>query len=117
MNIKFDRTLEYLLDLDGVRYVVDDIRGWWVKFEVKKITLSVGRPYGIKYALSLHDRMNQRMMGFDNAHAIDGHDQYDHWHVDGLGLVKPYFYKNAAKLLEDFWGAVDRKIKEISNET
>jgi D-alanine-D-alanine ligase-like ATP-grasp enzyme len=32
-----DKTLEHLLDLNGVRYVVDDTLGLWVKFETRKI--------------------------------------------------------------------------------
>jgi len=34
-NIK-DKTLEHLLELNGVRYVVDDELGLWVKFAAKK---------------------------------------------------------------------------------
>jgi hypothetical protein len=27
-------------------------------------------PHGVKYSLSLHDRNNARILGFDNAHGI-----------------------------------------------
>jgi hypothetical protein len=37
--IKDDKTIENLLDLDGVRYVIDEQSGLWVKFEVKKLNL------------------------------------------------------------------------------
>ena len=66
-----DNTLENLLELDGERFVVDDQLGYWVKFEVKRTTITLERPHGVKYSLTLHDRHNKRIMGFDNAHAIE----------------------------------------------
>ena len=69
MDRRKDRTLEHLLDLDGVRYVVDDSLGLWVKFEARKVPRE-NRSHGVRYSLNLHDRTNQRIMGFDNAHAI-----------------------------------------------
>ena len=29
-------------------------------------------PHGIRYNLTLHNRHNKRVMGFDNAHAVKG---------------------------------------------
>ena len=63
-----DHTLENLLDLDGERIVVDDSLGLWVKFEVKK---TVSRHQGIRYSLTLHNKNNKRIMGFDNSHEIE----------------------------------------------
>jgi hypothetical protein len=116
---KKDKSLEHLLDLNGVRYVIDDALGLWVKFEVKKVKMTNGRSHNIRYSLSLHDSSNARIMGFDNAHAIKfggkrnvaSKRTLDHWHCDEGDKGRPYLYENAAKLLEDFWCEVDKKIK------
>jgi Family of unknown function (DUF6516) len=118
--MKNDHTLEYLLDLQGVNYVIDEVLGLWVKFEVKKVS-KTRREHGIKYSLSLHDRCNKRLLGFDNAHKIeyDGKQNvapkktYDHWHKDEFDQGRPYHYLNAEKLLSDFYAEVDKKVKEI----
>jgi hypothetical protein len=60
--------LDYLLSLNGVSM---NYHGeYWVKFDVIEVEVTVDRPHGIKYSLSLHDGNNRRIMGFDNAHAI-----------------------------------------------
>jgi hypothetical protein len=116
-----DKTLENLLELDGVKYVIDEHLGLWVKFEARKIEPSKERPHGIRYSLTLHDRFNARLMGFDNAHAIEhgGKVQvapkrtYDHWHRDGSDNGRPYHYENAGKLMEDFWKEVEKIVKKL----
>jgi len=115
-----DNTLKNLLELDGERFVVDEDLGYWVKFEVKRIVASSERPHGIKYSLTLHNRHSERIMGFDNAHAIEYGKKsnvapkriHDHVHQDKSDKVKPYHYSIAAKLLEDFWKEVDKKLLE-----
>jgi len=95
--------------------------GLWVKFEAKKAT---DRKYGVRYSLSLHDRDNQRIMGFDNAHAVEyagkrfvaSKRTYDHWHCSEKDKGRPYAYQNAGKLVEYFWEAVDKKIKVLKGE-
>ncbi|EKD53875.1 MAG: hypothetical protein ACD_60C00143G0017 [uncultured bacterium] len=121
--IQKDKTIENLLDLDGIRYVIDDQLGLWVKFEVKKVTATKERPHGIRYSLTLHDRFNKRMIGFDNAHAIQHRGKrkispkitYDHWHRGNSDQGRPYHYLNAGKLLEDFWKEVS-EIQRLSEE-
>lgn len=120
MEIKYqkDETLEFLLDLHGECYVVDEALGLWVKFEAWKVPAE-NRKQGVRYSLSLHDRANQRIMGFDNAHVIEydgkryipGKRTFDHCHFHEKDRGQPYFYQSAAKLLEDFWAEVDKKIK------
>ena len=118
-----DRSLEYLLELNGVRYVIDDRLGLWVKFDVKRVSKHL-RQQGIRYSLSLHDRHNHRILSFDNAHEIEyggktnvsPKKMFDHWHVNLEDIGRPYRYKNAGKLLEDFWKAVNKKINEIQHE-
>lgn len=122
-----DKTIDNLLMLDGVSYIIHEQLGVWVKFEVKRIPPNNNRPHGIKYTFTLHDRTNARIMGFDNAHAIEYGKKtnvaskkiYDHWHRDKHDVGKPYHYRNAGKLLEDFWEAVDKivsKLEEKNNE-
>ena len=114
---KQDRTLEHLLVLDGDVLFIDD-QGHWVKFEVRRVAASPKRPQGIEYALTLHDSSNQRLAGFDNAHAArktkgpGGRPEaaYDHRHC--YGTMKPYNYENAAKLIDDFWELVDQVLKK-----
>lgn len=114
-----DFSLANLLELDGIRYLIDESHGLWVKFQAKRVTKTKERPHGINYSLTLHDRANNRIMGFDNAHAVkdksykNSSTSYDHWHRGGEDKGKKYNYKSAGKLLEDFWAEVDKKLKLI----
>lgn len=115
-----DNTVENLLELDGTRYVIDEHLGFWVKFEIKCIDPTNDRPHGIKYSITLHDRTNKRMMGFDNAHAVEYGGKkyvspkrtYDHWHRNENDDGQPYHYQNAGKLIEDFWKEVENILKK-----
>jgi hypothetical protein len=118
---KEDEDLENLLLLDGERYVIDEMHGLWVKFEAKRVGLTKDRPHGVKYSLTLHDRTNERIMGFDNAHPIEFGGKknvapsrtFDHWHRDGKDEGRPYKYVNAGKLQEDFWSKVDDVLNKL----
>jgi hypothetical protein len=121
----WDKSIDNLLDLDGIRYVIDEKLGIWVKFEAKKIEPTEDRPHGIRYSLTLHDRTNNRIMGFDNAHAIEYGSKrnvapkrsFDHWHQDESNKMMPYDYKDAEKLIFDFWNAVDKKLKKLTENS
>jgi hypothetical protein len=115
-----NEVIDDLLELNGIRYVIDEQLGLWVKFEVKKVVKSLNRPHGIKYSLTLHDRFNTRLMGFDNSHAIEvkAKDQlaelrYDHWHQINTDAGRPYYFTTSTKLLEDFWREVDKAVKKL----
>lgn len=41
--MKDDTTLENLLDLDGIKMVIDEKLGLWVKFEASVTSLSISR--------------------------------------------------------------------------
>ena len=56
-----DYTLENLLELNGERIIIDESLGLWVKFEVIK---TESRQQGIKYSLTLHDKSNNRILGY-----------------------------------------------------
>jgi hypothetical protein len=60
--------LETLLNLDGEIFPMDN--GYWVKFKVHRIEPNENIPHGIRYSLTLHDKYNRRLIGYDNAHGI-----------------------------------------------
>jgi hypothetical protein len=104
--------LEALLDLDGEIFMMDG--GYWVKFEAKKVSPSFSVPHGVRYSLTLHDRNNVRVVGFDNAHAIKPKSRkrfsgrkvtWDHKHH--MDKVESYEFESAGQLLDDFWRSVD----------
>lgn len=109
--------LSYLLDLDGETFV--QAGGYWVKVEARTCEPSPQMPHGIRYSLTLHERQGERVIGFDNAHAPPKRRggfsarriEYDHWHPDGR-TIEVYEFTDAGKLLEDFFAAVDRVLKE-----
>jgi len=111
-----DYSLDTLLDLDGEIFPMNN--GCWVKFEAKALPPSKGTPHGIRYSLTLHDRNNSRVVGFDNAHAVKPRKKrgfsgrkvtWDHTHR--LNKVRPYTFESAGQLLEDFWKAVDQYLR------
>ena len=93
-----------------------------VKFEVKRTEASAERPHGLDYSLTLHDPKGERLLGFDNAHAVrEGSGpgartriEYDHKHKGER--VRLYEYEDAATLLGDFWDEVDGILKERSTK-
>ena len=57
-----------LLELNG--FIIEQKYGYWVKFEVSLTDISLKRPHGIRYSLTLHNKDGQRVLGYDNAHAV-----------------------------------------------
>lgn len=110
------RSLDPLLNLDGEIFPMDS--GFWVKFNAKSIHPDIHAPHGVRYSLTLHDRYNNRVIGFDNAHAVKSNRKrgfsgrkvtWDHKH--NLDTVEPYTFESAGQLLEDFWNAVEQYIQ------
>lgn len=114
MNTHHLTGLENLLDLDGEIFPMEN--GYWVKFEVYKVVKSKEIPHGIKYSLTLHNRQNIRVLGFDNAHGVKLKKYkfaakkvtWDHKHLQNK--VVNYEFETPAQLLEDFWQEVERLI-------
>lgn len=107
----FDPTLNTLLDLDGQVLVIDP-SGHWVRFVVTKVSASDVKPHGLDYTLTLHAPDGERLVGFDNAHAVKGTKKgslHDHRHR--FKTVKGYEYKDAASLVADFWRDVEAVMK------
>jgi hypothetical protein len=107
-----DTGLDALLDLNGLVLVVDEKAGYWVKFIVRQVPVDVDRPHGLVYSLTLHDASGERLVGFDNAHPVKGGKGVKHDHRHRHKTIKPYTYKDAAALLEDFWEEVDKVLRE-----
>jgi hypothetical protein len=114
--VRHDPSLDGLLLLDGERFVVED--GFWVKFEARRVATTPERPHGLDYSLTLHDGEGERLLGFDNAHAVrEGAGpgartriEYDHKHKGSR--VRFYEYHDAATLLSDFWAEVEAILKQ-----
>jgi hypothetical protein len=102
--------LEYLLNLHGEVFPMDN--GYWVKFEALKVEPTISIPHGIKYSLTLHDKTNKRVIGYDNAHSFKSSkrygakkETYDHIHKQ-MDIVA-YEFESASQLIEDFWTSAE----------
>jgi hypothetical protein len=113
-----DAELLTLLDLNACSFWCDN--GYWVKLEACKVDKDKFRPHGINYSLTLHDRNNTRVLGFDNAHAISKKGRrpkkytgriitWDHVHKHEK--IERYLFSSASQLLDDFWKAVNEIVK------
>ncbi|MFO7555965.1 MAG: DUF6516 family protein [Desulfobacterales bacterium] len=112
-----DAELQTLLDLDGRIFWPNP--QYWVKFEAKSVKPTKHIPHGIKYSLTLHDRNNTRIIGFDNAHAVKKKGRptkkysgriVTRDHVHRVEKIVPYKFESASQLLNDFWEEVDKII-------
>jgi Family of unknown function (DUF6516) len=113
-----DPGAEVLLDLDSQTFVVDAKGQYLVRFSVSRVALTPERPHGLNYSLTLHGPDRNRLVGFDNAHAVresrgpggKSLGPLDHKHR--METIRPYRFKDAATLLEDFWAEVDKVLQE-----
>ena len=86
------------------------------KIEAKFVAPSENIPHGINYSLTLHDKNNKRIIGYDNAHGIEARKkkfrvnriEWDHKHE--RERIKPYEFEDAGQLMEDFWDDVNECI-------
>jgi hypothetical protein len=110
-----DPGLATLLELDGC--IVEQGDGYWLEIRAWCVDPSPSFPHGIRYALTLHDPMGLRILGYDNAHAVrpGGHYRYagrrlpyDHRHRHAIDDGVPYQFEDAHRLLADFFAEVDR---------
>ena len=90
--------------------------GYWTKFEIRKVEPNKHRPHGIRYSLTLHDGYNNRVLGYDNAHAVKPKRNnysgkiitWDHKHE--LDQEQAYEFQSPGQLLEDFWADVNEVV-------
>jgi Family of unknown function (DUF6516) len=110
--------LEFLLDFNGrVHYYAG---GYWLKFQITKVKASDEKPHGLDYAFTLHGPDNRRLVGFDNAHSVQPKGASfkkrsmakDHWHRTETDEGRPYAFKDAEALINDFFAEVERVLKE-----
>jgi hypothetical protein len=109
-----DYVLENLLGYDGRTHHFE--KGYWLKFEFKRVPETSQRPHGLDYSLTLHAPDGTRLLGFDNAHPVPAKgsrfkkppQQSDHWHRTETDPGRPYEYQDAAKLVEDFLNEAER---------
>src|SRR5262245_6999506 len=110
---------EYFLSLN--RQWIGYEKGFWVTFRVRVVEVSPERPHGFEYSLSLHDASDDRVLGFNNAHAVDVASgparkskrpvAFDHINRRGRRPV-PYLFTTPYKLLADFFAEVDKILKK-----
>jgi len=125
--MKQDWDVEVLLDLDGERFY--DESGFWWKIRAYRVTPNVNIPHGIRYELTLHDKSNKRIMGFDNAHAAqltsqskktgkyrDTITEWDHVHKTKNDKGSAYCFVSAKQLLTDFFERVNEIIEQTGNK-
>jgi hypothetical protein len=101
-----DDALERLLEYHGLRYYLAN--AWYVKFRIWRVAVSEARPHGIRYSFTLHDDLNERLLGFDNAHGVPRQVAHDHQHTfRRTKQIFRYSFVNADKLLSDFMTAAE----------
>lgn len=119
--MKRDPGLDVLLELNGTEYTEEN--GYWYKIEAHRVDPTKGIPHGIRYNLTLHNRSNHRIMGFDNAHAVKSRKRgkfrgrivaYDHAHKSAADKGTPYVFSSAQQLIEDFFNEVNRILEDVS---
>lgn len=109
-----EHVLEWLLGYDGKRHFF--LSGHFLKFKIRRVEKSDRVPHGIAYSFSFHDAKGIRLMGFDNAHSVQhpggkfvkAPTESDHWHRTMGDRGQPYLFESTEKLLEDFFGAVEK---------
>ena len=117
-NHRGEHTLEFLLGFNG--HVHRYAGGYWLKFEISKVEAFDGKPHGLDYSFTLHGPDNRRLIGFGNAHSVPAKGArfkkrpkpMDHWHRTETDEGRPYAFKDAETLLDDFFDEVERVLTE-----
>ncbi len=110
--------LEFLLAFDGRIHHLEE--GYWIKFEIKRVKAAKERPHGLSYSFTLHAPDSTRLVGFDNAHGVPATgsrfkrppDTNDHRHRTENDPGRPYQFKDAETLIDDFFDEVERVLGE-----
>jgi hypothetical protein len=113
-----DYGLEFLLAFDGRVHHLEE--GYWLKFEIKRVEATKEQPHGLSYSFTLHAPDGARLVGFDNAHGVPARGSRfkaapqtsDHWHRAEGDPARPYRFKDADTLLQDFFREVRRMLNE-----
>ena len=113
-----EHTLEFLLGFNG--HVHRYAGGYWLKFEITKVKANDEKPHGLDYSFTLHGPDNRRLIGFDNAHSVPAKGArfkkrpkaMNHWHRTDTDEGRPYAFKDAETLLDDFFDEAERVLTE-----
>jgi hypothetical protein len=114
--VQHDPGLDRLLDLDG--FLAEVGGGFWVKIEARRVPVDAERPQGIAYTVTLHEPGGRRVFGIDNAHVVRlrhgpaGRSSMRRDHLHRGQNVRPYVYRSAETLLEDFWREVETILRK-----
>lgn len=118
-----DYGLEFLLAFDGRIHHLEE--GYWIKFQIKRVKAVKERPHGLSYSFTLHAPDGTRLVGFDNAHGVPAAGSRlkrplavnDHWHRTENDPGRPYAFKDAETLIDDFFDEVERVLGERGIDT
>jgi hypothetical protein len=88
--------------------------------EIERVMVAKQRPHGLSCSFTLHAPDGTRLVGFDNAHGVSATGgrfkrkppASDHWHRTETDPGRPYQFKNAETLIDDFFGEVERVLDE-----
>ena len=113
-----DHGLEFVLAFDGRVHHLE--KGYWIKFELARVGVTTKRPHGLSYSFTLHAPNGTRLVGFDNAHDVPARGSQfkrrgnasDHWHRTEKDPGRPYVFKDAETLIDNFFDEVDRVLGE-----
>jgi hypothetical protein len=114
-----EHTLEFLLAFDGRVHWYSE--GYFAKFEIRRVQPTAERPHGVRYSLTLHAPDGKRLIGFDNAHGVDAAGSRftrrqvaaDHWHRSADDPGRPYPFRDAAGLIDNFLDEVKRVLESL----
>jgi Family of unknown function (DUF6516) len=114
--------IQTLLDLHD--QIIDQEDGYWIKIEAWSVDVTESIPHGVRYTLTLHRPNGERILGYDNAHAlkVSGNKYagrritYDHRHRHADDPGVPYEFKDAHQLLSDFFAEVDEVLKKVKSK-
>lgn len=114
--------IQTLLDLNDE--VIDQEDGYWIKIEAWEVPQTRDIPHGVRYALTLPAPSGERILGYDNAHAVKVKGSkfsgqrlpFDHKHRHVADKGVPYEFKDAHQLLSDFLTEVDSVLREVKSK-
>jgi hypothetical protein len=84
--------------------------------EVKRVTATDRRPHGLPYSFTLNAPDGRRLIDFDNTHRVPAAGarfkrrppSNDHWRRAENDRGRPYLFRDAETLVDDFFCEVER---------
>jgi predicted transcriptional regulator len=97
-------------------------KGSWLKFDITRVKATRNRPHGLSYSFTLNGPSGRRLVGFDNAQNVPAsgsrfkrrRETHDRWHRTDKDPGRPYVFKDAETLIDDFFEAVERVLRTWS---